>query len=770
MAQAGVSGIPRRGGVQGRPIVRTGDIVNSVVVIGDNNQLTINRDGNAIVDRLAPSRRARITRRAAPVILGRPGHAIGMLDRDTEKIAVEGALQPGNRVEYYSAEGLGKTTLLRFLASQVQMGDGMVFIEQSKTLDDYLQELFEAFYRSDREYKATEVECKRRLADIQALILLDNFCLTREETQVLVDTLPNCAFVLASSECHLWEQANVIHLTGLPMSASVTLFQQRIGRELTQKEAAVVQSICAFLQGHPLHIIQAAALVRQEGRSVQEVASLMRGPNPCERVLESTIGHLPEAAKALLALLSIFRKAPLPAEHIGAILQNAELAPTLQNLLNAGLVKAHSPRYSLAGDVGQYMNQAWDLAPWKEAALHHFMNWARGSISIEQVLESAEALLETLENAAAASHWQEVFQIGTAVEPSFVLSGRWGLWDRLLGLLARAAEALGDSATQAWILHQRGSRALCLDKSAQARELLSRALEMRRAVGDRAGAAATKHNLELLGGVPPGPKGGNSGRGWIIPAMGAVIIGGLIVISSLRPKGPSLPPGFDTHTPTFTPSHTPTMTLSITPSHTPTYTPTPSHTPTLTLTPSYTPSKTLSPTPECPYAAGFTFTQDANCRAGPGTAYNQVTSFNQGQTVQIVAQNGGDPRWWLVSIPGYSSWTCWVSYITGTACGNYNHVAIITVPPPIAAPAPPTGLSASWDTSYCTVSLIWEDVSDEDGYRLFRDGKRIAKLHADETSYVDETADSSIGHTYYVQAYNAGGSANSNEVTISYCY
>ena len=201
------------------------------------------------------------------------------------------------------------------------------------------------------------MEYKRRFENIQALILLDNYNLTREETRVLLDTLPNCVFVLASNERHLWEQGNVIHLAGLPLNVAMALFQQRTGRQLTQREISVAQSICKALQGHPLNIIQAAALVHDEEESLQEVARQILGPNPEERILESALAHLPKGAKSLLALLATFRNAPLPAEHINGILQNTQLAPLLKNLLNHGLVRAHSPSYSLTGNIGLYLNR-----------------------------------------------------------------------------------------------------------------------------------------------------------------------------------------------------------------------------------------------------------------------------------------------------------------------------------------------------------------------------------------------------------------------------
>ena len=781
MQQAGLSRAPRRSEGTIKRIVRTGNITNSVVVIGDNNRLSINSEGNAIIDRLASSQRPKIKRRSSPIIVGRPTHSISLLDRDLEKNTVHDALQPGNSIEFYCEEGLGKTTLVRYLSSQAQMADGMVFIDRGKSLDDLLQELFEAFYHSDQIYRPTQVEYKRRFENIRALILLDNYALTRVETQVLLDTLPNCVLVLASNERHLWEQGNVIHLSGLPLNAAMTLFQQRIGRELTQREVSVAQSICESLHGHPLHIIQAAALVHDEGKSLQEVTRQIQGTDPQERILESALAHLPKGAKSLLALLSTFRNAPLPAEHLAGILQNTQLAPLLKFLLNRGLVKAHSPSYSLTGSTGLYLNGAWDLSQWNDTALRHFVSWTSNPVSIEQTLDSAEALMVTMENAAIANRWEEVLQIGVAIEPSFVIGRRWGFWERLLGLLTRAGRALGERAIEAWILHQLGSRALCLGNFQEAKALLSHALEIRRAIGDHSGASATQHNLNLIGGGPPPNSKGNppSGRGWMIPVIGVLIVATLLMIDMFgngkeRQVPIPIPVPVQVNTSTSTPtkayspekdilSNTPSLTPSrtITPSQTPSRTVTPSSTPTpsYTFTPTFTPSLTLSPTIPPPSSPSFTFTQNANCRKGPGTAYEQVTSFNQGQMVQIVGRNESDPRWWLVLIPNYSNWQCWVSYVTGTTSGPIDQVGIVAAPP--LPPSAPSLLFLITDPYDCTVKVSWTDVSGEDGYRIYRDGSLLVELPADTTFYTD-TGDS-YSHSYYVQAYNAAGSANSDE-------
>jgi Bacterial SH3 domain len=73
-----------------------------------------------------------------------------------------------------------------------------------------------------------------------------------------------------------------------------------------------------------------------------------------------------------------------------------------------------------------------------------------------------------------------------------------------------------------------------------------------------------------------------------------------------------------------------------------------------------------------------TFIENANCREGPGTGYEAVTSFFKGDTVQIVGRNPDyDNTWWYVVIP--SGGKCWVSLTTAQAYGDFD--AIPTVVP-----------------------------------------------------------------------------------------
>ncbi|HSF81923.1 MAG TPA: LysM peptidoglycan-binding domain-containing protein, partial [Anaerolineales bacterium] len=82
---------------------------------------------------------------------------------------------------------------------------------------------------------------------------------------------------------------------------------------------------------------------------------------------------------------------------------------------------------------------------------------------------------------------------------------RWEAWRSVLEAGLQAAQTLGDLPAKALMLHQLGTRALCLNEIKPARGYLVRALSLRRMLGDRAGAAVTLHNLRLI----IGPSGSN---------------------------------------------------------------------------------------------------------------------------------------------------------------------------------------------------------------------------------------------------------------------
>ena len=86
-------------------------------------------------------------------------------------------------------------------------------------------------------------------------------------------------------------------------------------------------------------------------------------------------------------------------------------------------------------------------------------------------------------------------------------AGLWDAWRTILDIGLASARAIGDSAGEAWALHQLGTRALCLEQGLDAHRLLHDALRLRQQIGDRAGAANTRHNMRFLPGGPGAPDG-----------------------------------------------------------------------------------------------------------------------------------------------------------------------------------------------------------------------------------------------------------------------
>jgi len=114
--------------------------------------------------------------------------------------------------------------------------------------------------------------------------------------------------------------------------------------------------------------------------------------------------------------------------------------------------------------------------------------------------------------------------------------------------------------------------------------------------------------------------------------------------------------------------------------------PTPAPEQVLTSTPAALLTSTPTPAPSGP---SFTLLQNANCRAGPGTAYPSLEVLSQGRVVPIEGRNQ-DSSWLWVAQPGGSR-HCWVSAIAGQVAGDPSKVQIVSAPP-LASPTQPDSL------------------------------------------------------------------------------
>jgi hypothetical protein len=406
------------------------------------------------------------------------------------------------------------------------------------------------------------VQVQHSLQDKQALIILDDVDLERDEVTALMDAAPGCTFLLASTQCCLWEEGRALALRGLPLEDALSLIERELGRSLSAGERPGTEALCTALQGHPLSLQQVAALVREDDCSLVDLSSQLRqqekGGPPDKALTEQALAACSEQENQILAVLAISRGASLGRDHVRALTGIEDIDIPIESLKRRKLAQSHSPRYSLTGSLGRTLEEEeWDLTSWNEQALEYFAAWAEQHRQNPQlVTEEIDAIVGILSWALQEGRWEGALRLGRAVEGALAVSGQWGAWAQVLSGQLQAARELGDRAAQAWALHQSGTRGLCLEHPSTAQTDLSDALQIRESLGDWAGAAVTRHNLEVFFGGPggtSGPQGNGNGNGggggwlpklplwqWLIAVVTALVVLGL---GSSTIVGRSLPLG-----------------------------------------------------------------------------------------------------------------------------------------------------------------------------------------------------------------------------------
>jgi len=585
--------------------------VSGQIAIGNNIMQIQNNGGVVYVVQQSP--RAKFEKLTGP-IRQRPRPYPVLLDHESESSIVRASLRSVLSISIFGENGIGKTTFLSHMAHIPEVNgfsDGVVyFYAKNLGLDDLLQVIFDAFYTSPENIIPTVGQLRRHLQNIQAVILLDDLTLEREGTQALINIMSSSSFIFGSLEQSLWGNGQTIPLHGLPDRERSELFIRELGRNLSENEVVNVQIICNELDGHPLKIIHAASLVRSGDKSIAELKEQFQVEPASLAVERELFNSMDSQQKRTLAVLGAAGGALVPQTIIASLIKLPDAQDILDGLVQSGMAWNRGSNYGVIGTIVGATGKVWDLSPWREALVNYFANWVVQQPEDRLIEEASDLLLHVINYAGEKNRWPEVIRIGRAVERIFILQKRWQAWLDILNLILKAARNHGDRHTEAWALHQLGTRAMCLNYLDQARQLLTQALNLRQAIGDKAGIAATQHNLAGLPAVLPLPelKGSDQSSGCgkcavyalgggigvvLILSIGALILFGLPPFLQLSTQTPT-----NTPTRTFTPTQTYTPTFTTTPSFTPTFTPTstPSFTPTNTSTKTYTPTRTYTPT------------------------------------------------------------------------------------------------------------------------------------------------------------------------------
>jgi hypothetical protein len=493
------------------------------------------------------------------------------------EVAAGQAATAGAPVGFHGGCGVGKTTLLRHLAVRSAAGNAVYLRVAGQRLDDVLQELMDELFISDQPFKPTPQQRSQVLERAHALVLLDDVTFGPGELRDLLDALPGCGVVVASEQPVLGLGRSV-HLAGLAGDAALDLLADSLGRDLTGAEQADALALSGIVDGHPLHLRQAAALVRAGRHSF---ADLVRRAQADIAALDRlSVDELAEQERRALAALAVVAGVVLPAEIVGTLADLDGAGEALRSLRRRGLVEQDEDRFGLpicrADDLRALVLRHLDLG----AAVSRVADTvARQAWTGDQALNAAQAALVIVRYAAERGQWRAVLRLVDAVESVLAVAGRWEAWRQALELGLDAARVVGDAGAEAKFSHQLGTLEFALDDLERAALLWRRALRLREELGDEDGAAATRANLALLEPVPvaPGPRPDDRrGRrvSWRVITLVLAVLALLAILVPLALGGTSPPATTGIASQSSTETTTPASSGTTTPPSSATTTPT----------------------------------------------------------------------------------------------------------------------------------------------------------------------------------------------------
>jgi hypothetical protein len=379
------------------------------------------------------------------------------------------------------------------------------------------------------------VQMPHFLGDVEALLLLDDVGLDRNELDVLLDIAPRCAFVIASDSRTLWGRGKTHPLPGLSAHAGLQLLERQVGRSFADAERASAERVVLGLDGHPQRLVEAAALIAEGTASLAELAS-----SPSVVAERADPALLTDSQRRILEILGAIDGAALGTEHIAGISGSAGAEADLAALERRGWLKSESPRYRLVRRLSDG-----DPRDWLPALLGHLAEWVRGEAKPESVAQETEAIETAIERGMSIELYEKALSLAVGAEGKLAASGMLGSWRRVLSSGLAAAVASENRREEAYLLHQLGSRALVIGASDEARGHLGRSLQLREQLGNSKGAELTRHNLGEIEGGGANGRGGHgrepNGRGpgprlpravFMLAALGALAAVGIVLLVS----------------------------------------------------------------------------------------------------------------------------------------------------------------------------------------------------------------------------------------------
>jgi hypothetical protein len=424
------------------------------------------RYGNLSVELVSRhgARLTRLTVRQDPVDLFRPRHPRALppsriVGREQEVAEALRAIGQGRPIEFHAGCGYGRTTLLQQIAASAAeryRGSGCVYLRaDGDRAGDVVQQLVTELYDAEQPVKLTPAECTRLLRQAGAIVVLDDAPVDPDQAGYLLDVLPGCSVVLGCTRPVPVRGGSSHQLPGLPADAALTLLAAELGRPLAAQEVRLARNLVTAVDGQPLRLKQAAALLREGSHSIASLAwQAASDPAVLDRL---SISALTGPERRALAVLAFTAGVLLPPDVVSVIGQTARLAGCLASLRRKGLAEERRDRFGLPVCQAESYRTMLLGELQLGASAGALCDWlAIRDPSASESQSAASAALAIIESMAQRREWTSVVQLARTTEQILFIAGRWEAWHHVLNHGLTAAKASQAGSAEAFFSHQLG--------------------------------------------------------------------------------------------------------------------------------------------------------------------------------------------------------------------------------------------------------------------------------------------------------------------------
>jgi hypothetical protein len=260
---------------------------------------------------------------------------------------IQAAIADGRPIEFHAPCGYGISTLLRAAASggPEQRPPHLYLRAGPGSIEDLAERLVAAMYVPDRAAVPTNDECLQLLGQARAVVVLDDFLAGPDHLRYLLRIMPACCLVIGSPRPLLSPGSASHTLRGLTKAAACELIGSELRRTLAPTERKALIRLIAAVDGQPLHLRQAAALVRSGEHSFAALAAQAeRDPHVLDQLSLSTLN---DGQRRALAVLALAAGAFLPIELVRTMGDITQIGESLTALRAHGLADQHGDRFGL---------------------------------------------------------------------------------------------------------------------------------------------------------------------------------------------------------------------------------------------------------------------------------------------------------------------------------------------------------------------------------------------------------------------------------------